>query len=170
MNKIIKRRRLVLKPIKQKQNKSLKQKEFEREVKQIQVAIDNETYRFKRYKIEFSLAVFFSKSSVFPENFGPLVRQTDVVVKLDENRFVIAFCCVNHSSAHKAVQNLQHSLLGTHNIIDVQVAMTDIYSVRENECIVKKLFLIFDHPDSFKHHSLETETVLINRPACNISY
>ncbi len=63
-------------------------------------------YRYKRYKVDFSMTLFYSKELIEKKVFIDILRKSDFVMQLHKNLICTVFDSTSQSGGFKASENL----------------------------------------------------------------
>lgn len=76
-------------------------------------AIKDFSYRFKRYDVNYSMAIGYSPENIDMSPLSQHIRETDRFIVLDHNTCVVIFDCANDEAGTKAANNMLTRFEGT---------------------------------------------------------
>jgi len=127
----------------------LKKENINKYYKTITDAVDDFSYRRKRYAINYSVAIGLCDSKIDMKDFIYSKRQTDLVIPLEDNLYCVVFDATPMKYAIQAISNLKvrfKKAYGAQNIYISAVNTKDYYNEDE---MISALFEILKY--SIKH-------------------
>ncbi len=87
---------------------SLEKKRRQKYSNEVIHALEEYSYRYKRYHINFALALCYcSKEEAVLSELVDIKRKTDRFILLENNLCCVIFDCIDHKTSKKAAQNLE---------------------------------------------------------------
>jgi len=121
--------------------------------------IKQDLYRYQRYHVPFSVAVFYSKDGVL-EMIERFIRQTDSVVVLDEHAVCIIYGNVGYEEAFKASQNILHDISNEYPRAKVSGGLTSVSGSDIPNDLLQRAFRNLGHAIENSQSSVEDDTVI----------
>jgi len=92
---------------------SLEKERRQRYCNEVIHALEEYSYRYKRYHINFALALCYcSKDGALLSDLVDIKRKTDRLILLDDNLCCVVFDCIDDETSKKAAQNLEAQIQG----------------------------------------------------------
>lgn len=113
--------------------------------KSILEAIGYEAYECGRYKVNLSLAVLDSDSTVHLEEFAQTLRDTDTVIVLDEHTYCLIFPFTDTAQGVKAASNLLSKFEMKNFSAKIYLGVVNIENCEMPEREIGKLFDILEY-------------------------
>ncbi|MDX1295001.1 MAG: hypothetical protein R3302_01965 [Sulfurimonadaceae bacterium] len=107
--------------------------------------VSNETYRYRRYSLEFGCMLIYASEPLDFEICANMVRQTDNVYMLEENLMLVVFENVNAEQALKAAQNVLHTYQNWYPKKKFYASVAPIEQEETAIDIASRLFIILEY-------------------------
>jgi len=101
-------------------------------------------YRFERYDINFSVAIFYSESTLDPKVFEMHIRQSDRLIKIQDNLFCVVLDVTSHEEGLKASENIFASYEAGHFSQKLYVSLVNAKEFSTTDALKAKLFALLD--------------------------
>jgi len=126
----------------------------------IEEVIQNDAYRFQRYDIPFSIAIFHADNSEALDSLDTLVRQTDKTVRIDKNFSCVIFGCVGHEDAFKASENLLHGIARHFPKVKLSAGLTSVTHMDDSKDMLYRAMNNLNFAMHEKMSSVEDDSVI----------
>lgn len=117
-------------------------------------------YRYKRYNIPFSIAIFHSSIPHIEPYVVQTVRESDIVIPIDEHYVCVVFDCVAHADAYKAAENMIYKLTDIQPKATFSAGITSVSKIDELKDMVYRAMGNLHLAMSQKSASVEDDSVV----------
>ncbi|MDP1785060.1 MAG: hypothetical protein Q8K81_06510 [Sulfuricurvum sp.] len=107
-------------------------------------------YRFKRYKISYSITIWHSPENIDLALFSNHIRATDRFITFDRNTCAIIFDCTNDESGIKAANNLLTHYHSTFYAMPLFASIVTVSNYDSTLNMTQNLFELLTH--AVKHN------------------
>ena len=123
-------------------------------------AIENESYRYDRYKVPFCLAAINTENIKHFKYMKRYIRKTDILIPVSDSCACIALASTEISDAIKMGENFirDHATLGDNNRIFIGV--TSVKHTHYNYDIVSRAFYTLDKAREQNVSAVEDDNIL----------
>jgi len=105
---------------------------------------DDYFYRFKRYEMNFSVALFYSEHTIDAEVFNTMLRQSDRLVKIQDNLFCLVLDMTSHENGLKASSNILSTYEAGHFSQKLYVSLVNAKEFSTSDSLRVKLFSLLN--------------------------
>lgn len=115
---------------------------------QVLNAIENESYRYERYKVPFCLAAINTENTKHFDCIKRYIRKTDILIPINDSYACVALASTDIADAIKMGENFirDHATLGENN--RVFIGVTSVKHTDNNYDIVSRAFYTLEKPES----------------------
>lgn len=126
----------------------------------VEKALQKDAYRFHRYNIPFSLAIFHSDTAEALQHLGNIIRISDTLIPLDEHFICIIFDCVDHFEGFKAAENMLYNASNRFPHAKLSAGLTSISRVDEAKDLIYRAIGNLHQAMKEKDSSVEDDSVI----------
>ena len=102
------------------------------------------SYRYERYKTDYSIAMGHSPAKIDLAPMSNFIRHTDRFIVLNDNTCAILLDCANDESGIKAANNLLTKFLGGAFEITLYSVIVTASNYSSSEIMIRELFYLMD--------------------------
>ena len=121
-------------------------------------AIKDFSYRFKRYEINYSIAIGYSPEELDLTPLSHFIRESDRFVVLDQHTYAIILDCTDDESGIKAANNLLTHYQGEHFSKPLYTSIVTADNFDTVPLMIQELFYLLDYALEHNMNSILMES------------
>lgn len=122
--------------------------------------IHKDIYRYQRYDVPFSIAIFHSTHPKVAQTLLKSVRETDEVIPIDDNFNCVVFGFVTHENAYTAAKNTLYQLQKEHPNDSFSAGLTSVNHMDEVKDMVFRAIRNLHYAMKEKESAVEDDSVI----------
>jgi GGDEF domain-containing protein len=122
--------------------------------------LQKDIYRFQRYDIPFSIAIFHALDVNVAEIISKAVRETDEVVPINNDYIIVIFGFVNHESAYKAAENTLYKLVNEYPKKSFSAGLTSVTRMDSVKDLVLRAIRNLHYAMEEKESCVEDDSII----------
>lgn len=126
----------------------------------LESVMHKDIYRYQRYDIPFSIAIFHALHVNISDFIAKTVRKTDEVIPINDHYTIVIFGFVNHESAYKAAENTLHNLLNEHPHDSFSAGLTSVTRMDAVKDIVLRAIRNLHYAMEEKESCVEDDSII----------
>jgi hypothetical protein len=126
----------------------------------LESVMHKDIYRYQRYDIPFSIAIFHALHVNMSDSITKAVRETDEVIPINDNYTIVIFGFVNHESAYKAAENTLQKLLNEHPQESFSAGLTSVTRMDAVKDMVLRAIRNLHFAMEEKESSVEDDSII----------